>query len=270
MRLIIGNGKVSQIIRRDGDVVLSRPTVDLRSKQSILRVVKDLRPSIVMNCAALTNLEQCQENKVDAYETNTLGSNSLLEICADYSIKLVHVSSGCLFDGNQRITTESSSLTPRVWYTWTKAWADQFIENYGYENYLILRPRQLFCRLPYKSNIITKFASMREIRAIKEENSAVSIEDFGEMVDHLIKIDARGIFNCANEGTITPYDMAVGIRDKVNPDLKVSSISYEDFLKTIPNRRVNTIQAIDKLKATGYSPRNVKEAFEDCLINYGK
>jgi dTDP-4-dehydrorhamnose reductase len=270
MRLIIGNGKVSQLIRRSGDAVLSRPNVDLRSKESIQKAVNEIRPTAVINCAAVTNLEYCQDNKVEAYETNTLGSNNLLEVCANAGIKLVHISSGCLFDGNQRITTESSLLTPRVWYTWTKAWADQYIENYGYENYLILRPRQLFCRLPYKSNIITKFASMREIRAIKEENSAVCIEDLGHMIDHLLNVNATGVFNCANEGTITPYDMAIGIRDRINPELRVSDISYEDFLKTIPNRRVNTIQAIDKLKSTGYIPRNVKDAFEDCLINYGK
>ena len=269
-RLIIGNGKVSQIIRRDGDVVLSRPDIDVRSRSSVRMQLERHNPDVVINCAAITNLEQCQENKIDAYETNTLGSSIVLESCANSGIKLVHISSGCLFDGNNRISTETSPLTPRVWYTWTKAWADQFIENYGYDNYLILRPRQLFCRLRYKSNIITKFASMKSINAINEANSAVSIEDFGDMIDHLLKVEATGIFNCANEGTITPYEMAVGVRDHVNSSLQVNQISYQDFLKTIPNRRVNTVQAIDKLKSTGYSPRHVKEAFNDCLINYGK
>lgn len=269
-RLIIGNGKVSQIIRHDDDIVLSRPIVDVRSKESIENAIRLHRPEVVINCAAITNLEQCQDNKQDAYETNTLGSNNVAIACAERGVKLVHISSGCLFDGNERLSTETSSLTPRVWYTWTKAWADQFIESYGYENYLILRPRQLFCKLKYKSNIITKFASMREIRAIKEANSAVAIEDFGNMIDHLLSVNATGIFNCANEGTITPYEMAIGVREHINPELKVDSISYQEFLKTIPNRRVNTIQAIDKLKSTGYHPRHVKDAFNDCLANYGK
>jgi dTDP-4-dehydrorhamnose reductase len=267
-RLIIGNGKVSKLIRKDGDVVLSRPTIDIRDRSTIKNAIERYRPDVVINCAAMTNLEECQLEKSKSYETNTLGAANVLMECSDAGVKLVHISSGCLFDGNHEVSTEESVPTPRVWYTWTKTWADHFILNYGYENYLILRPRQLFSADPYKSNIITKFASMSRIGAIAEPNSATCIEDFGEMIDHLIEVNARGVFNCANEGLISPHEMASSIRDSIAPHLEVEEISYQDLLKRLPNTRVNTILSLDKLKSTGYRPRDVKEAFNDCLKRY--
>lgn len=269
-RLIIGNGKVSNVIRRDGDIVVSRPSIDIRDAASVRSVIGSHRPDVVINCAAMTNLEECQEKKSKAFQTNSVGTANILEACADIGVKLVHISSGCLFDGNKSISTEESIPTPRVWYTWTKLWADQFIINYGYENHLILRPRQLFSAFPSKSNLITKFSSMKSIKAIKEANSATCIEDLGLMVDHLLEVEATGIFNCANEGSLSPYDMAVEIRDRMNPELVVDEISYEGLLQILPNTRVNTLLSLDKLKSTGFTPRSAHDALIDCIERYGR
>jgi dTDP-4-dehydrorhamnose reductase len=269
-RLIVGNGKVSNVIRHEGDVILSRPIIDIRSQDSIRAALDEHKPDILINCAAKTNLEECQDNKGNAFQTNSVGTSNLLVECAERKIKFVHISSGCLFDGNKELSTEDSIPTPRVWYTWTKLWADQFILNYGYQDFLILRPRQLFSAFPSKSNLITKFASMSSIKAIKENNSATCIEDLGLMIDHLIGIDARGVFNCANEGFLSPYDMAVEIRDRMNPKLQVDEISYEGLLKILPNTRVNTILSLEKLKSTGFTPRSAHDALVDCIQRYGK
>jgi dTDP-4-dehydrorhamnose reductase len=269
-RLIVGNGKVSNVIRRPGDVIVSRPEVDIRDPSTISDALDKHKPDVLINCAAMTNLEECQDNKARAFQTNSVGAINLLTECATRNVKFVHISSGCLFDGNKVISTEDSVPTPRVWYTWTKLWADQFIINYGYKNHLILRPRQLFSAYPSKSNLITKFASMKSIKAIKEPNSATCIEDFGQMIDHLLSVDATGIFNCANEGSLSPYDMAIEIRDRMNPDLGVEEISYEGLLKILPNTRVNTILSLDKLRDTGFEPRSAHEAFVDCITRYGK
>jgi dTDP-4-dehydrorhamnose reductase len=78
---------------------------------------------------AKTNLEWCQDNKKETYEVNTQGPINLIIACKMFETKLVHISSGSLFDGNNSISTENSSPTPAVWYTWTKKWADEFIQQ---------------------------------------------------------------------------------------------------------------------------------------------
>jgi len=269
-RLIIGGGKVSDVIRRVDDVVVSHSICDIRNIKNIEEIVLKTKPHVIINCAAITNLEYCQDNKVEAFETNARGVANVINVCADKKIKLIHISSGCFHDGNKVVSNELSHPTPRVWYTWTKLWADQYVQNFGYSDYLILRPRQLFSRIPHKSNLITKFSLMNVINAIKEDNSATCIEDFGKMIDHLIKTEATGVFNCVNEGVLSPYDMAIEIKNRMCKNLEVNEISYEALLDILKNVRVNNILSTEKLRSTNFNIRDVREAFIDCVTNYGK
>jgi len=267
-RLIFGKGKVSNIISRTGDVVLSREDCDICDASRVKNILLQISPDVVINCAAKTNLEYCQENKGEAYMSNTAGIINLLDACSKMNIKFVHISSGCLFDGNGTLSTEESAPTPAVWYTWTKKWADEIIENFGYENYLILRPRQLISRVAHPSNMLTKFSKLEKIRAIDEPNSLTCIEDFGEMIEHLLKIDATGIFNCCNTGVVSPYQIAVMMSQTITPQLEVEHVSYDELLSVLPNKRVNTILSVDKLINAGFQPRSAENALMWCLENY--
>jgi len=269
-KLILGKGKVSSVIFDEDSVVLSKDQCDITDINKIKSAINFYDPEVIINCAAKTNLEYCQKNKIESFESNTLGVLNLINLCAKEERKLVHISSGCLFDGNDFIASEETNTSPKVWYTWTKNWADEIIQNYGYENYLILRPRQLISCKPHPTNMLTKFASMKKIPAIEEPNSITCLEDFKEMITHLLDINAKGVYNCVNEGVVSPYDIAIGVKQKINPALIVEKETYENLLKKLPNRRVNTILDTDKLKKTGYVPRNGKDALNWCLENYGK
>ena len=118
------------------------------------------------------------------------------------------------------------------------------------------------------TNMLTKFSHYDEIYAHKELNSITCVEDFREMMNLLIKRDERGIFNCCNDGLVTPYDIALGVKKYIHPELVVHEATYEETLKLQPNRRVNTILSNEKLKATGYVPRTAAAALEWALTNY--
>ena len=268
MRVIFGSGKVSNLIREERDVVVPHSQCDISDFNSLERIFLELRPQVVINTAAKTNLEYCQDNKRIAYETNTLGPINLLHLCEAYRTKFVHISSGCLFDGNSKVSYETTAPNTSVWYTHIKRWADEYIQNYGYDDYLILRPRQMISAVSNPTNMLTKFSHYDEIYAHKELNSITCVEDFREMMNHLIKRDERGIFNCCNDGLITPYEIALGVKKYIKPELVVHEATYEETLKLQPNRRVNTILSNDKLKATGYKPRTAAAALEWTLTNY--
>jgi len=267
-RLILGDVKVSRIIRKNNDIIASHREFDITDQRQVFDIVSSSKTDIVINAVAKTNLEWCQDNKNECYQVNTQGVLNVLAACADSKKKLVHISSGCLFDGNERVTTEKTPASPAVWYTWTKLWADQIIENYGYSNYLILRPRQLVSARSHPANLLTKFLTMDKIIAIDDDNSLTCIEDFGAMIDHLLSRDQVGIFNCANSGTISPYWIAKRLQETIAPHLDVEMIEYSEFLKKIPNKRVNTILSTFKLENTGFVNRSAKDAVDWCINNY--
>ena len=239
--LIFGTGKLSNhLTRGSGMPAVARQTCDISNIDSVREQIKIYQPEVIINCAAKTNLEYCDENKTDTYNTNTLGVINLLHLCEENNIKLVH----------------------------TKVWADEYLQNYGYEDYLILRPRQMISAIEHPTNMLTKFANYGTIYAHKELNSLTCVEDFIDMLEHLVSINAKGIFNCSNDGVVTPYQIALGVQAYIEPSLEVNESDYEHTLTLQPNKRVNTILCNEKLKSTGYKPRTATDALEWCLKNY--
>jgi dTDP-4-dehydrorhamnose reductase len=269
-RLVFGTGKVAMHLVRDDTHLIPRKMCDITDIDRVSQILSELKPEIVINCAAKTNLEYCQDHRDDAYRVNTRGAVNVLQVCSDASIKFVQISSGCLFDGNDRVFDEESEPDPKVWYTWTKKWADEFIKEFGYENYLILRPRQMISAVPNPSNLLTKFLSKNYIPAIDEDNSITCIEDLSKMIDHLVDNDHVGIFNTCNSGYVSPYAIAMGVKKALKPSLHVEKVDYDYLLSILPNRRVNTLLSIDKLLRTGYTPRSGNDALNWCLENYAR
>jgi dTDP-4-dehydrorhamnose reductase len=271
MKIIIGNGKVCDNIKEDGDVVLSHKDIEISNIDSVFKALSPFKNVPVVNTAAKINLEWCEDNKQECYDVNAKGALNAIEVCSDLKLKLVHISSGCIFDGNEKISTEDSTPTPATFYTECKTIGDDFIINHGYSNYLILRPRQLISKIPNPTNMITKFlrlAQLGDLNLIDEPNSLTSLQDFSIMIKHLIGTDQSGVFNCANVGVISPYQIGILLSEKF-PYVKVNKISYEDFLKTIKVRRVNTILDISKLVNSGLTLKSAHQAAQDVIENYG-
>lgn len=269
MRLIFGSGKVGSLFTSPEDRIITHQECDISNVNKVMEIASKYHPRVVINAAANTSLESCEANKKNSFQVNTLGALNLLQAAESYGAKLVHISSGCIFDGNKVVSTEESVPNTSVWYTHTKKWADEYIINYGYSDYLILRPRQMISAIAHPTNMLTKFSKYKILNAHREPNSITCVSDFKEMIEHLLRQNEVGVFNCCNEGTVSPYDVAKGVQKYINPSMTVNEVSYEHTLTLQPNRRVNTILSNEKLKSTGFNPRSAKEALEWSLTNYG-
>lgn len=271
MKVLIGNGKVSKVLKNNNDVVLSHKEIEIKDITSVNENLKKFPiGTVVVNTAAKINLEWCEENKEESKNVNVVGAINVALACKKFGHKLVHISSGCIFDGNEsnKIYTENDNPTPASWYANTKSEADKLITSLGYDNFLIIRPRQLISPKPNETNMLTKFMSIKNGDFIDSPNSITCIEDMKEMIDHLLKNKCVGIYNIANSGVISPFEIAKKISEKF--DLQINKISYQNYLKKIKVKRVNTILSIDKILSTGYNPRSASDALEWCLENYGK
>jgi len=289
MRIIIGNGKVTQQIRKPGDIVLGHKDIEITddpltlvkvmrhayetAPASLGNIYRGQSPVAVINTAAKIDLDWCEVNPEVCYSVNAIGALNVAKACDALGWKLVQISSGCVFDGmgTGKAYTEEDLPTPASMYAQSKATADELILNAKLSiPVLVLRPRQLVSAVPNRTNMLTKFLGVKPpARFITSPNSITCIENFADMIDHLLAANATGIYNCANEGTISPYEIAVKLT-KLNPNLKPQTVDYQEYLDSIKVKRVNTVLNIDKLKSTGYHPRTAEEVIDWCVENYDK
>lgn len=275
LKIIIGTGKVSGIIKKPDDVVLGRKDLDVvnaASVESALLGIGAPYGTVVVNTAAKINLEWCEANKHETERVNVQGALNVASACKTLGLRMVQISSGCIFDGGEsgKVFNEEDNPTPACWYAQTKAAADKVLLSGDFNDMLIVRPRQLISPIPNPTNMLSKFISLGGGRFIESANSVTCIEDMGEMIDHLTQRKHSGIFNLANTGSLSPYEVACRLKDRLSPEMKVDRITYREYLEGLTVKRVNTLLSVEKLIKSGYVPRSASDALDWCIEKYGK
>ncbi len=273
--LIFGNGQMGNFYRKlflAKNLKAEISGADITNSDQILDAVNTFKPTIIINTAAKTNLEWCTGNKLSAFNANVLGPDNLAKICDENQIYFIHLSSGCIMESKNGsdIKKEDDSPNPISYYSWTKWWAENLITFHRSKNfkYLILRPRQpVSAEINYK-NMLIKFLTFT--RFIENPNSGTIIEDFMEWSWELINQNSTGVFNVANEGWVTPYEIGALLKKYVLPSLPLIKITKAELNKLTPETRVDTVLDVTKLKHRVSSVRSYKEGLEDTIKKLAK
>ena len=105
--IVIGaNGRLGAALAREYQGVFSvkafaRSQLDLGKLDQVRSTLSETEFDLLLNCAALTNVDYCESHRDEAFLINAEGPRLLAEICAEKSAKLVHISTDYVFDGKQ-------------------------------------------------------------------------------------------------------------------------------------------------------------------------
>lgn len=269
--LIFGNGQIGNLYLhyfRKKKIAVKIAKADITEINQIKRAVRSFRPTVVINTAAKTNLEWCAQHKPEAFNVNVLGADNLARICDQKGIYFIHFSSGCIFQSKNRTDAkkETDKPQPAVFYSWTKVWAEDLIKFDKSKNfkYLILRPRQpVSAQVSYK-NMLVK--ALTWTKFIDTPNTGTVLEDLMDWTWQLLKKKPVGTLHVANQGFSTPYKIGLLLKKHVLPSLEIRKISKRELDRMMPNKRVDTVLNIDKLKGLGIKVRPYQERLEETII----
>ncbi|MEK7849686.1 MAG: sugar nucleotide-binding protein [Candidatus Omnitrophota bacterium] len=228
-------------------------------------------PDVIINCIGYTgakNVDGCELDKDATLSANVFVPLLLAEVALRRSIKLVHISSGCIYNydysKNKPITERDIPDFFGLFYSRSKIYAERALDVLSSKyNILIARIRIPLDDRPSLRNILDKIIRYKKV--IDLPNSVTYIPDLIKALEHLIKIDARGIYNVVNSGGLT-YPALLDVYKKYRPDFEYEVISY----KKLNLVRTNLILSTRKLEKTGFNVRPIKEVYEECVQNYLK
>lgn len=162
---------------------------------------------VIVNCIAKSNTRWCEkkENFPSALWSNGIVPGILSDYCAMHNKKLVHISTGCLYDDSVFPQSETSELCAHLNYTVTKWVGEQGCNDQD----LILRPRLLFGDFGDRNNLLCKLPKFTHF--VTAYNSYTSVDTIVNAVDALLVHNQSGVFNVACDGYATVMDMALWI-----------------------------------------------------------
>ena len=252
-----------------------RGQLDLGKLDQIQSVLSAIEFDLLLNCAALTNVDYCESHRDEAFLINAEAPRLLAEICAEKSAKLGHISTDYVFDGKQNTPyIETDPPAPLSVYAESKL--------AGEEEVLAISPKNLVVRLswvfgPDKPSFIDQI-----IQRARENETVTAVADKFSSPSYTIDVanwlrlawenEAHGILHLCNGGACSWQEWAQyaidGCRNAGIP-LKadhVGKLSLTDMKNFVARRPVYTVLSTGKFTAlTGVQPRHWRDAVAEYI-----
>jgi dTDP-4-dehydrorhamnose reductase len=229
--------------------------------EQVSKIVKKIKPDIVINCAAKINIDNCEADPLGTWMTNSIGPGNIARSLKLLNKKAVfiHISTSDIFDG--KVSTgyrEEANAKPINVYGWSKLVGEKIIEQElrgdKLIKYFILRTGWLYggFRRTFIEQIVDSLISKKSIDLVSDQNSVPTWT--GDLVGRaalFLKNNKfkSGIYHLINscERPVSKFEVGVFISKKLGLNCKMIKKSfYKDIFKT--SRPRNTILINSKIE----------------------
>jgi dTDP-4-dehydrorhamnose reductase len=244
---------VAEAFVRNGDDVsrLAHDHIEICSLESIRGVLVPLKPSFIVNTAAMHQVDSCEQEPSKAYLVNAMGARNLALVAKELGGVLVHVSTDYVFDGLKgQPYLEKDQPRPLNVYGNTKLAGELFIPGIT-DKHFIVRTSALYglnpCRAKGGRNFIElmlKLAGERnEIRVVNDEVvTPTSTSELAQQIVALSRTDSFGLFHATAEGSCTWYQFAKTIFELTNTKTNLAMAGPNEFPMKVPRPKYSVLE----------------------------
>ncbi len=252
--VVLGKGFLGTAFEKAGFEVRDKSQICYHLDFGFSGLEKLKQYDIIINCIGNADTRYCEKNFKDALKLNGELVGDLKTFCEDENIKLVHISTGCVYDDYKVPCKETDFTVSHCNYVMSKLYGESFCDK---TTDLIIRPRLLYGDfLPKgRNNLLKKIKEFTHLADIP--NSFTSVHTIVEAVKALLDNKKVGIYNVADIGEMSMSDIGHMF------DIKHDIITMKEIRKNNNLYLVNSIMDISKLKET-YTPPNLKDEIRRC------
>lgn len=235
--------------------------------------LREVGPRVVVNTAAMHNVEVCEANPIKSFEVNGLGARNLAMLANELQFTLFHISTDYVFDGAKKTPyIETDCPIPLNVYGNTKLSGENFVRTIA-KKYFVVRVSGLYgtnpCRAKGGINFVQtmlKLAKERnEIRVVDDEVLAPTFtEDIANQLVAMNDIEEYGLYHVAAQGSCSWYRFAEKIFDLTRIKIKLSIANPGEFVAKVPRPKYSAMEN-NKLKAINLE---IMPQWEDGLGKY--
>src|SRR6056297_1973385 len=212
--------------------------LDIISRRQVEEKLQEIRPDVLINCSAYTDVDNAENEKEMALKVNQKGPLVLAEKCKMFDVFLIHISTDYVFSGEGfRPYIENDPIRPVNFYGETKALGEESIQK-TYSNAIIIRTAWLYSE--YGKNFVKTMLRLggerKQLGVIDDQVGSPTYA--GDLADAINAITiqylndddfARGIYHFTNEGVCSWFDFALKIQQIANNRVKVNQIPTSDY-----------------------------------------
>ena len=259
----------------DGATVigLTHADLDITNFDAVSQVLRDQQPDMIVNTAALHQVESCEREPEKAFAVNAVGPRNLARVARELDALLVQVSTDYVFDGLQGTPyTETDLPHPLNAYGITKLAAEHFVRATT-DKHFVIRTSGLYGKQPCRGKgglnfveLMLKLGRERgEVRVVDSERvSPTSTEDLARQIVVLSRSKSYGLYHATAEGSCSWFEFAREIFAATDTRVKLQVAGANEFPAKVPRPSYSVLEN-QALKARGL---NILKPWQEALQEY--
>ncbi len=240
--------------------------LDITKVDEVKETIASLHPDVVINTAAMTQVDDCEIQKEKCWEANVAAVEYLVQACAISKSRLVHVSTDFIFDGKEGPLKEDAIPDPVNYYGQSKLAGEEVIMKSNID-WAIVRTVLVYgitTDLSRSNIVLWVKKSLEEGKVINVVNdqwrTPTLAEDLAMGCYLVASKGAHGIYHISGEEMMTPYDIAIQAASFFNLDASLINPTDSTKFKQTAARPLKTGFDISKAKKDlSYQPHSFKE-----------
>ncbi len=225
--------------------------LDKCNRTDTLTVVKKLQPDVVIDTAALHNVDYCETHHDEAWKVNVEGTKNVADACKVVGAKMIFVSTDYVFDGKKHFYTEKDIPHPLHYYAKTKFEGENAVREAGID-FAIARPSVVYGWNPGElANLrsssgksmnfviwaLNKLKKKEEMRIVTDQYSSPTLADnLAEALLALSRTKRQGTYHMAGKTCLNRFEFAKKIAEIFELDADLIHPVTSDVFKQIAER----------------------------------
>ncbi len=242
--------------------------LDLTDRAATRDFIEEVKPDIIINTAAFTDVDGCEDYRDLCWEVNVRGVEYIIEGAARLRPIIVHISTDYIFDGDDPPYSENDKPNPRGNYARSKLASENIVRGSELE-YQIIRTQILFgighrVRFNFVTWVIDQLQKENTIRIVHDQvGNPTYAPDCSEAIFRLLQKKAFGTYHVSGPESISRYDFALKIAKVFELDERLIERISSDELDQKAPRPYNSTFVIDKLvNYADWTPHTLDEALK--------
>ena len=239
----------------------------------LAKLADETKASFFINCTEMNNAEECAYKREEAYSINSFAPGKIAEVCKNFNIKLIHISSSFVYSGKENILhSETDSTDPQNVLGDSKLFGEKKIIESGCD-YLIFRFPQIYGK--GNSFITDVLRDSNDSRLISGQIiSSLYSKDAAYIVDSAIVKNLSGIYNASNSGGSEIFEFFSHCKRLLekysgkNIISKFTPVEYTDFLSASEPILYNALNISEIEAKLETKLRSWQDALEEYIKDY--
>jgi dTDP-4-dehydrorhamnose reductase len=243
--------------------------MDITDAKQVEKIIDKTRPDAIIHTAAITNADQCENEKDLCWTMNVTATENLIKAAEKHQIFFCYLSTDFVFDGSAGPYREEDLPSPVSFYGWSKYAGEEVVKRSKCP-WSIVRTVLVYGILQdmSRSNIILwvkkSLEAKQNIKVVTDQFRTPTLaEDLAMGCYLVVNKKAEGIFHISGKNFLTPYEMAIKTADFFGLDKSLITPVNADTFTQLAKRPPRTGFVLDKaIKVLGYNSVSFEEGIE--------